>query len=141
MSRAILLGMLPLVSACYTIHYVYEPTRMPTPDREVWNNRVLWGMVEFDAPVRIDAICPNGFAEVKTEISVLNGLADWGVTFLVSSVTVGTLSWVDVYSPSTISVWCADGTAYRGVLEEDGLVHDVEAVASEHPVPGWSEAP
>lgn len=125
MKRALILSLLPFASACYTINYVYEPSSGLPSTHDEWHHRMLWGIVEFDKPVNLSALCPNGFTQVRTEVSFINGLADWGVTTLVSSVSAGALYGVDLYSPSTISVWCDDGSAFLGVLREDGLVEEV----------------
>lgn len=138
MKRALsALALLPFIAGCYTIHYVYEAPSTPMPNQETWHHRFAWGIVELESPVILDMMCPGGIAQIQTQVSGLNGLADIGLNMVVSTVTGGLLSWVDLYSPSTISVWCADGQAYRGTLEPDGLVYDVEALPPEPAIPGF----
>lgn len=58
-----------------------------------WHHGVAWGMGELSGPHDLEQICPNGWSEIKTETSFVNGLVD-GATH-------------GLYSPQTVSVRCA----------------------------------
>lgn len=73
---------------------------------EKWHHGVAWGMGELSGPHNLEQICPNGWSEIKTETSFVNGLVD-GATH-------------GIYSPQTVSVRCAA----------------VSQPAAQHPNPG-----
>ena len=53
----------------------------------------IYGIAELSGPYDLSKACPGGWAEVKTETSFLNGLAD--------RITYG------IYNPQTVTVKCA----------------------------------
>ncbi|NOY26471.1 MAG: hypothetical protein GXP62_11415 [Oligoflexia bacterium] len=110
-----------LSSGCYKIDYVAGPSN-PMPQSTQWHHIGIFGLIEFSAPVRLDQICPNGFARVHNEISVVNGLA----MLAVNAVTVGTLGWA--YQPHTVQVYCSSGQAYNVQLNGDGLAMSAQRV-------------
>lgn len=101
-----------LGAGCYKIDYVQGPSD-PFPAETDWHHIGIFGLVEFSNPVRLDQICPQGWARVHNERSFLNGL----VTLLLG--TVGA-SWV--YQPHTIKVYCQSGQTLEVDLNEAGLV-------------------
>lgn len=104
---ALLLG-----SGCYKIDYVAGPSA-PYPQTTEWHHIGIFGLVEFSEPVRLDMICPGGFARVHNEVSFLNGL----VTYVLGN--IAGLGWV--YQPHTVKVYCTTGQAYDVQLDADGL--------------------
>ena len=105
-----LLALLSL-NGCYKIDYVQGPSE-PYATQSEWHHIGILGLVEFSDPVRLDQICPGGWAKVHNEISVLHGLVT------VALGTVG-LSWA--YTPHTIEVYCASGQAFQVELDDQGL--------------------
>jgi hypothetical protein len=64
---------------------------------EKWHSGIIFGLAELSGPYDLSRVCPNGWAEIKTETSFVNGLVQW-VTF-------------NIYNPQTVSVRCASGSA------------------------------
>jgi hypothetical protein len=60
---------------------------------EKWHSGVVYGIAELSGPHDLEAICPHGWSEIKTETSFLNGFVD--------AVTYG------IYNPQNITVRCA----------------------------------
>lgn len=70
----------------------------PAPAIEVddkWHHGLVWGIAELSGPYDLAKICPQGWAEIHTRTSFLNGIVD--------GVTRG------IYAPQTITVICAAG--------------------------------
>jgi len=59
---------------------------------EKWHHGVVVGIAELSGPHDLEKICPNGWSEIKTETSFVNGFVD--------AVTMG------IYNPQTITVRC-----------------------------------
>lgn len=80
---------------CYTTTITRETPAAPTTVQydEKWHHGLVWGIAELSGPYDLRAICPNGWAEIKTETSFINGF--------VEALTSG------IYSPQTVSVRCA----------------------------------
>ncbi|HEX2877162.1 MAG TPA: hypothetical protein VHP33_38190 [Polyangiaceae bacterium] len=60
---------------------------------EKWHSGVVYGIAELSGPHDLEKICPQGWSEIKTETSFLNGFVDaatWGF-----------------YNPQNITVRCA----------------------------------
>lgn len=70
-----------------------------------WHHGVIWGIAELSGPYDLKKICPNGWAEVTTETSFLNGL----LTSLTSS----------IYTPQSVTIRCAGEEAEPGEEEEE----------------------
>lgn len=86
-------------SGCY--HAVVETGRPAggTIVSRPWTPTYLWGLVA--APeINVASQCPRGIAKVDTEMSFVNGLA--------ALVTLG------IYTPRTVTVTCASGSASAG---------------------------
>jgi|SRR5579859_7621605 len=60
-----------------------------------WHHGFVLGIAEVSGPYDLRKACPNGWAQIKTETSFLNGL--------VELVTSG------IYAPQTVTVQCASG--------------------------------
>ena len=54
---------------------------------------MVYGIAELSGPYNLDAVCPEGWAELTTETSFANGFVD--------AVTYG------IYSPQRVTVRCA----------------------------------
>jgi hypothetical protein len=70
-----------------------------------WHHGVVWGIAELSGPYNLKQLCPNGWAEVTSETSFLNGLLD--------SITSG------VYSPQTVTIRCSGEEAEPSDSEEE----------------------
>ncbi|MCK6517942.1 Bor family protein [Myxococcota bacterium] len=101
------LGLVAL-TGCYKINYTNGgPVSMAPPTREEWHHRFVWGLVELD-PVNVATVCPGGtFTQAHTELSLPNGIVNYVI---------------NIYNPSTIQIWCANGAYYEGTLNESGEV-------------------
>lgn len=92
-----LIWLAPLLAmGCYKIDYINTGVPAAPGDPEVvWSHRVINGLIEFEE-TETDKECPNGFAQIHTEVSVLNGLAQYVL---------------QIYNPSTITITCANAKA------------------------------
>jgi Bor protein len=89
------LVLLALVSACYsTTVRSGKPVGHKAADADGrWHSGVLTGGVELSGPYDLDRLCPDGWAEIRTETSVFNEAAEL-LTF-------------HLYAPQTVHVTCA----------------------------------
>jgi hypothetical protein len=96
---ALALAALVLASGCYTttVRSGKPPGDATAEYDGKWHSGVVWGIAELSGPYNLSEVCPNGWAEITTETSFLNGLVD-GVTS-------------SIYSPQTVTVRCAAGGA------------------------------
>jgi len=95
-----IMGCMLACSGCYatTIQSGRKPALKPSIEYdEKWHHGMLWGIAELSGPYDLDAICPQGWAEISTHTSFLNGLLD--------AITYG------IYSPQTVTVRCASRPA------------------------------
>ena len=67
----------------------------------------MLGTQEASGPYDVEKMCPDGWAEIKTETSFANGLVD-----------VVTLN---IYNPQTIEVTCAATPAARAAPKTSSL--------------------
>lgn len=58
-----------------------------------WHHGVIWGIAELSGPYDLKTLCPNGWAEVKSETSFVNGLLD--------AITSG------IYAPQSVTIRCS----------------------------------
>jgi hypothetical protein len=63
------------------------------PRSAQWHHHVLWGLVNLTEPEVLNAVCPQGVAQVYTRVTFFN--------WVLSVITGG------VYSPTRVDVWCA----------------------------------
>jgi hypothetical protein len=89
------LALLCSSSACFTTTLrsgtPANPARVENDRR--WHHGVIWGIAELSGPYNLKQLCPNGWAEVTTETSFLNGL-------------LGAIT-SSIYSPQTVTVRCS----------------------------------
>lgn len=106
--------LLVLLSACFKITYTNTPHASTHRfDHEVWRHRWIYGMIESQGDLSVDELCgDSGFTQIHTEVTPANALVSYGVTAVQSAVTLGATSGVQLYSPSTIQIWCDDGITY-----------------------------
>jgi len=85
------------LSGCYTsVVKSGAPAAPPAAEYdEKWHSGLIFGLVELSGPYDLSRICPQGWAEIKTETSFLNGL-------------VQLLTW-NIYNPQSVTVRCAGG--------------------------------
>jgi hypothetical protein len=60
---------------------------------EKWHSGVVIGIAELSGPHDLEQICPNGWSEIKTETSFLNGFVDFATS--------------GIYNPQNITVRCS----------------------------------
>jgi Bor protein len=98
---AILLALasVALVSGCYsTTVRSGKPVGQKAADADGrWHSGVLTGGVELSGPYDLDRLCPDGWAEIRTETSPFNQAAEL-LTF-------------HLYAPQTVHVTCAAAPA------------------------------
>ncbi len=129
MSRLIItIAGLFALSGCYKIDYVNGPKT--GPEQTIWHHRVALGIVELPGPIKLNELCPTGFAAAHTEISFLNGL----VTNVLGNIIP---SGAALYNPSTVQVWCNSGAAYDATLDDEGMVVEAALIPGAMP----AEAP
>ena len=116
---------LVLFSGCYTIRYhrsSVQPEAAPRYDR--WHHDAVAGLLELSDTIKVDEVCPGGFAEVKNQVSFLNflafalvqGVADtfWTAAVKKNGVQAGGMAGsnlVPLWTPTTVKVVCAAGEA------------------------------
>ena len=93
-----------LAMGCYKIDYINSGVQASGGTTDIWSHRVANGLVEFEE-TKVQEECPGGFAQIHTEVSVLNGISQW----IPGMIFPGIGSWV--YTPSTISITCAASKA------------------------------
>lgn len=106
---ACLVALIATSSACFTTTLrsgePANPARLDHDRR--WHHGVIWGIAELSGPYDLKTICPNGWAEITTETSFLNGL----LTSLTSS----------VYTPQSVTIRCSGAEAEPSGEEEEGV--------------------
>ena len=126
--RMVLLTMALLGSttACFRIHYVNTGVApQGSPSYEHWHHNVIDGLAEVSPAVNLRDACPQGWAEVYNRVTFLNWLAgttvQLGADLATRAVTrdpnsnppkPGYNFPVGIWSPSTVSVTCAQGPSY-----------------------------
>ena len=110
-------ALLTALAGCYKVDYVQFDSKSVTPDYEEWHHIGVLGLVEFSKPVRLDEICPNGFAKVHHEVSLENAAVAW-----VGGAITSRFKLPHMYSPSTISVYCKSGHGFLLDTNDEGLV-------------------
>lgn len=58
-----------------------------------WHSGLIYGMAELSGPYDLSQACPQGWSEIRTRTSFVNGLVE-GITY-------------DIYSPQTVTIRCA----------------------------------
>lgn len=84
-----------LLPGCYTT--TVSSGKPAAPARieydEKWHHGLVYGIAELSGPYQLDAVCPEGWADITTETSFANGFVD--------AITYG------IYSPQRVTVRCA----------------------------------
>jgi Bor protein len=80
-----------------------------------WHSGVVYGLAELSGPYDLKEVCPNGWSEITTETSFVNGL--------VSSLTG------NIYNPQSVTVRCSTGGAAEAAepakdAAEDGAAEE-----------------
>lgn len=89
--KAIAMLALLVSSGCYTttIRSGLPPAAATVANKARWQHDLLLGIVELSGPHDLSKLCPQGWAEIETETSFLNGLANlligpyWSTTYTV----------------------------------------------------------
>jgi hypothetical protein len=92
------LGAAALLTGCYTttLRSGRAPAPAPTVEYdEKWHSGLVLGIAELSGPYKLNEACPQGWAEIRTETSFINGF--------VQLVTSG------IYNPQTVTIVCAAG--------------------------------
>lgn len=58
-----------------------------------WHHGLVYGLAELSGPYDLQEMCPNGWAEITTETSFVNGIAQSFTS--------------NIYSPQSVTVRCA----------------------------------
>jgi hypothetical protein len=84
-----------LTTGCYTTTLKSGlPAGPPTVEYDSkWHSGVVLGIAELSGPYDLQKACPNGWAEIKTETSFVNGV--------VELVTSG------IYNPQSVTIQCS----------------------------------
>jgi hypothetical protein len=84
-----------LLSGCYTttISSGKPAAKAAIKYDAKWHHGLVWGMAELSGPQDLQRVCPDGWSEIETETSFVNGF--------VEAVTSG------IYAPQTVTVRCA----------------------------------
>lgn len=82
---------------------------------KAWHHHWLFGLIrpEFQEETVVAKLCPSGNATIHEETSFLNGLID---------VLIGI-----IYSPTTVTITCADGSQTEVALESE----DISAIVTD----------
>lgn len=116
--RLLLLAALALsTSGCFRIRYITNAPAESTPALEKWHHNIIAGLVELSDPVNVAEACPQGFAEVRNEVTFLNFLASAAVQsaayvpIAIATNNGGTAAGyvypVQLWSPQSVTVTCA----------------------------------
>ena len=86
-------------AGCYTTTLQSGlPPAPPTVEYDdKWHSGVVLGIAELSGPYDLQKICPNGWAQIKTETSFVNGF--------VELVTSG------IYTPQSVTIRCTTSSA------------------------------
>jgi hypothetical protein len=101
------------LTACY--HQVVDTGLSPGTKtiEKPWTATWLWGLVPA-TPIDVRSECTSGVAFVDTQMTVPNGL--------VSFITLG------IYTPRSVKVTCASGTASTGAVRIEVASSDARAL-------------
>ena len=89
------LALLLLASGCYTTTISSgRPVGKVSPEADdTWHSGLVTGGVDLSGDYDLKSLCPNGWAEIHTETSVLNEVVE--------------LATYRLYAPQTVRVTCA----------------------------------
>lgn len=83
-----------------TIRSGRAPGNVPPGWEDRWHHAFVFGLDELPGPIPLDALCPQGWSQVDTAIDPIQ-----------SVIAVTTLG---VYTPTTVSVVCAESATSTG---------------------------
>jgi hypothetical protein len=83
-----------------TIRSGRAPGDVPPGWEDRWHHGFVFGLAELPGPVPLDALCPGGWSEVDTAIDPIQSV--------IALFTLG------IYTPTTISVICAEPDLAKG---------------------------
>ncbi|MGD2046032.1 MAG: Bor family protein [Gemmatimonadota bacterium] len=116
--RGTVLVLLVAAAGCYRHSFtVGSGAPMAPVSVEQWRHHWLFGLISPDRELELSQMCPSGNATIEVEQSFLNGL--------VAALTGA------IYSPTTVRVRCARGTASLDIEPENltGLASDPDFLA------------
>src|SRR5262249_11431765 len=93
---SVIAGVFFTASGCYTTSISAGPgPAAPASEANSgkWHSGFVFGVAEVSGPHDLDKMCPQGWGEVTTETSFLNGLVQWIVP-------------LNLYNPQTVTVQC-----------------------------------
>lgn len=110
---------LVMASGCYTTTVRSgKPPVDPTAEYDgKWHSGVVWGIAELSGPYDLSEVCPNGWSEITTETSFVNGLVD--------GITSG------IYNPQSVTIRCAAGGGAAPAAEPAAEESEAEAAPAE----------
>ncbi len=122
---ALMVAFAATAAGCYTttIRSGSAPAAPTVEYDEKWHHGFVWGIAEVSGPYDLQKVCPNGWAEITTETSFLNGLVD--------AVTYG------IYSPQTVTIRCTAGASPAA----SAVPTSVPAASSASPAPAAPPKP
>lgn len=112
-----------LASGCFrtVVRSGHPPGRTPDRYDERWHSGFAAGLIEDSGPHWVDEVCPEGWAEVRTETDPLH-------TFL------NLVTWF-IYSPQSVSLVCAEQGAPAAPPRQGYGVPPVTAPSGGFPPP------
>lgn len=90
------LALLLAASGCYTTSISSgKPLGKVAPDADdTWHSGLVTGGIDLSGDYDLKSLCPNGWAEIRTETSVMNEIVE--------------LATYRLYAPQTVRVTCAE---------------------------------
>lgn len=94
------LALLLCASGCYTTAINSgKPLGKVAPDADdTWHSGLVTGGIDLSGDYDLKQLCPNGWAEIRTETSVMNEIVE--------------LATYRLYAPQTVRVTCAAAKAF-----------------------------
>ena len=96
-------------TACYKTNITNGPTTgIVSPNADgMWYHGLI-NLVDLKGPVNLKKVCPSGqWTKINVKTSFLNGLVSAFVPF---------------YSPQSVTVYCANGSAINTLINKDNMV-------------------
>lgn len=118
-SMAVLVAL--TLSGCFrtVVRSGHPPADAPERYDERWHSGYVAGLIEASGPHTVDAVCPEGWAEVRTETDPLHSFLNIVTTF--------------IYSPQAVTVVCAEKGAPAAPPREGYEVPPIPASSAAPP--------
>ena len=118
---ALAVSALVLASGCYTttVRSGKPPVDATAEYDGKWHSGVVWGIAELSGPYDLSEVCPNGWSEITTETSFVNGLVD--------GITSG------IYNPQSVTIRCAAGGAAEPERAAEPAAEEEPEAAGDEP--------